>query len=65
MQFRRIIYYSLAVVHISSDIFAHYQEHLNCIYSFWYYTRILLPVGIMGELELNSSIIPTGSNIRV
>jgi len=31
MQLCRIIYYSLAALHISSDIFAHHQEHLNCI----------------------------------
>ena len=31
MQLCRIIYYSLAALHVSSDIFAHYQEHLNCI----------------------------------
>jgi len=28
MQLWKIIHYSLAAVHISSDIFAHYQEHL-------------------------------------
>jgi len=27
----RIIYYSLAALNVSSDIFAHHQEHLNCI----------------------------------
>jgi len=42
----------LGALHVSSDIFAHHQEHLNCNYSFWYYTRMLLPAGIMGELEL-------------
>ena len=31
MQLRKIIYYSLAALHVSSDIFAHHQEHLNCI----------------------------------
>jgi len=31
MQLCRIIYYSLAALHVSSDIFAHYQEHLNSI----------------------------------
>jgi len=31
MQLCRIIYYSLAAVHVSSDIFARHQEHLNCI----------------------------------
>jgi len=31
MQLCRIIYYSLAALHVSIDIFAHHQEHLNCI----------------------------------
>ena len=31
MQLCSIIYYSLAAVHVSSDIFAYLQEHLNCI----------------------------------
>jgi hypothetical protein len=31
MQLCRIIYYFLAALHVSSDIFAHHQEHLNCI----------------------------------
>jgi hypothetical protein len=31
MQLCRIIYYSLAARHVSSDIFVHHQEHLNCI----------------------------------
>jgi len=52
MQLCRIIYYSLAALRVSSDIFAHHQEHLNCFYSFWYYTRMSLPAGIMGVLEL-------------
>ena len=51
MQQYRIIYCSLAALHVSSDIFAHHQEHLNCIYSFWYYPRESLPAGFMGELE--------------
>jgi len=33
MQQCRIIYCSLVALHVSSDIFAHHQEHLNCIYS--------------------------------
>jgi hypothetical protein len=67
MQLCRIIFYSFAAVHISNNIFAHHQDHVNCVYSFWYYTRMLLLVGIMGELELrsNSPLIPTGSNICV
>jgi hypothetical protein len=31
LQLCRIIYYSLAVLHVSSDIFAHHQEYINCI----------------------------------
>ena len=31
MQLCRIIYFSLAALHVSSDIFVHHQEHLNCI----------------------------------
>ena len=42
MQLCRIIYCSLAALHVSSDIFAHHQEHLNCIYSFWFYSRVSL-----------------------
>ena len=31
MQLCRIIYYSLAALHVSSDIFVYHQEHLNRI----------------------------------
>ena len=31
MQLCRMIYYTLAALHVSSDIFAHHQENLNCI----------------------------------
>ena len=34
MQLCRLIYYSLAALRVSSDIFAHHQEHLNCITAF-------------------------------
>jgi hypothetical protein len=43
---------SLAALHVSGDIFAHHQEHFNCIYSFWFYTRMPLPAGVMEELGL-------------
>jgi hypothetical protein len=38
---------------------------LDCIYSFWYCPPILLPAGIMDEMELISisSMTPAGSNI--
>jgi len=52
MQLCRIIYCSLTALHVSRDIFAHNQEHHNCIYSFWCYLRMWLPAGVMDELEL-------------
>ena len=55
MQQCRIIYCSVTALHVSSDTFAHHQELLNCIYSFWYYTLELLLAGFMGELELSSN----------
>jgi hypothetical protein len=51
MQPCRLIYCSLTALHVSSGIFPHHQEHLNCIYSFWYYSRMSLPTGVMDELE--------------
>jgi len=42
MQLCRIIYCSLTALHVSSDIFAHHQEHLNRNYSFWFYSRVSL-----------------------
>jgi hypothetical protein len=61
-----LIYCSLTALNVSSDIFAHHQEHLKCIYSFWYYSRLSLPAGVMDELELisNSSMTPVGGDIR-
>jgi hypothetical protein len=38
MPLSRLIYCSLFALHVSNDIFDHHQEHLNCIYSFWYYS---------------------------
>jgi hypothetical protein len=64
MQRCRIIYYSLAALHVSSDIFVHHQEHLNCIYSVWYYTRVLLPVGFKGELKIEYFQLSLDTNRR-
>jgi len=36
MQLYRIMYCSLTALHVSNNIFAHHQEHLNFIYSLWY-----------------------------
>ena len=51
MQLCRIIYYSLAALQVSSDIFAHLQKHLNCIYSFSYFTRMSRVAGVTEELD--------------
>jgi len=45
MQLCRIIYCSLTALHVLSDIFVQHQKHHNCIYSFWYYSRMWLLAG--------------------
>jgi len=42
-----LFYCSLAAQHVSSDIIAHHQEHLNCSYSFWFYSRVTLSSAVM------------------
>ena len=42
MQLRRVIYCPLIALHVSRDIFAHHQEHFNCNFSFWFYSRVSL-----------------------
>jgi len=49
MQLCRIIYRSLTALHVSSDIFAHHQEHLNCNYSFWFYSHVSSSAAVMAE----------------
>jgi hypothetical protein len=51
LQLCGIIYYSLAVIHVSSNIFAHHQEHLNCMYSLWYKYHVLLPADLEAKYE--------------
>jgi hypothetical protein len=65
MQLCRVIYYSLAALHVSSDIFAHHQEHLNCVTASgityvaagWYHASV--------EVCSNTRMILAGSDIRV
>jgi hypothetical protein len=64
MQLCRIIYCSLTALHVSSDIIAHHQEHLNRIYSFWYYSRVSWPAAVMDELELQFQLIHDTSRQR-
>jgi hypothetical protein len=40
---------SLTAQHVWSDIIAHHQELLNCNYSFWCYSRLLLPAADCGR----------------
>ena len=49
MQLCMIIYCSLTALHVSSDIFANHQEHLNCNYSFSFYSRASLSSDVMDE----------------
>ena len=67
MQECKIIYCLLVALHVSNDILAYHQEHLNCIYSLWYYTRKWLPSGFTGELGLSpkSPMKPAGNDSRV
>jgi hypothetical protein len=70
MQLCRIIYYCLVAVHVTSDIFAHHQEHLNCITAFgnthvcrcrlvyWECCSVVV-------LSSNTPMIPASSDIRV
>jgi hypothetical protein len=44
----------LDALHVSSDIIAHHQEHLNCSYSFWFYSRVSLSA--VSSLILESSL---------
>jgi len=37
----------LTALHVSSDIIAHHQEHLNSSYSFWFYSLVSLSAAAM------------------
>jgi hypothetical protein len=49
IQLCRIMYCSLSVLHVSSGIIARHQEQLNCIYSFWFYSRVSLSTAVMAQ----------------
>jgi len=34
------------------DIFAHHQKHLNCNYSIWFHSHVLLSAAVVPEWEL-------------
>jgi hypothetical protein len=66
MQLCRINYYSLAALHVLSEILAHHQEHLNCITASGI-TCICHCWLVSWECwnSSNTPTIPAGSNIRV
>jgi hypothetical protein len=45
----------LAAQHVSSDIIAHYQELLNCNYSYWFYSRLSLPAAVMAKSTMTAA----------
>ena len=57
MQLCRIIYCSLTDLPVSSDIFAHHQEHLKCNYSFWFYSRAPLSAAAMAAAATEASLL--------
>ena len=46
---------SLAAQHVSSDVIAHNQEHLNCSYSFWFYSHVSLLAGQPTTTHVNKT----------
>jgi hypothetical protein len=60
----RITYYSLAALYISSDIFAHQQEHLNCIQLLVLNTDVAAG-WYHGNVGSNTPMISAGSDLRV
>jgi len=56
MQLCRIIYYSYLIIIITWLLYIFratlsliHQEHLNCSYSFWFYSRVSLSAAVMAE----------------
>jgi len=67
LQLCRTIYYSFAALHFSRDIFAHRQEHLNCITAsgVTHVCRFRLVSWECWNCSSNTPMIPAGSDIRV
>ena len=60
MQMCSIIYYSLAALRVSSDIFAHHQEHLNCITAAsWQRHTCLIPEARQSAQKGGKAVSPT------
>ena len=67
MQLCRITYYYLAAVHVSSDIFAHHQEHPNriTVSGITHVCRCQLVSWEGWNCRSNTPMIPASSDIRV
>ena len=68
MQIYRFIYLFLVSSACFGRCFRPSSGARDCIYSFWYCSPMLLPAGVMDEVELTevssiSSMTPAGSNI--
>ena len=63
MQLCRIIYYSLAALHVSSDIFAYHQEYINCITASG--ITHVCRCQLISWVCWNTPMIPAGSDIRM
>ena len=44
-----LFHYSLDALHVSSDIIAHHQEHLNCNCSFRFHSHVLMSTAVVAE----------------
>jgi hypothetical protein len=65
IQLCRIVYCSLTALHVSSDIFVYHQEHLNCIYSFWFYSRVSLSDASDDERKYRSKYVEQSRNNKL
>jgi len=54
MQLCRILYCSFTALYVSSDILSHNQEHLNCNYNLWFYSRVSLSAAVMTAADNNT-----------
>jgi len=48
----------LTAQHVSSAIITHYQEHLNCNYRFWFYSRLSLAVAVISGRQRQTWVKP-------
>jgi hypothetical protein len=70
MQLYRIIRYSLAALHVSSDIFVHHQEHLNLLQFLILHTYVAASrqensfINTIVLLRMNTGLLETCSGFK-